>query len=78
MSKSVQLEFDRDALDRFASEGGPSRREPPRPDSVEGLGFMPGFEPHPMPALQLACPANGGEARRYRMPLWRPRPGTGA
>ena len=45
-------------------------QEPPRPDCVTGAALA-AFEPRRMPALQLACPARDGAARRYRMPLWR-------
>jgi hypothetical protein len=64
---------DEDALDRFSSEGGLPRQDPSLFECVSTPAVMSAFHPRRMPQLQLACPAKDGEARRYRMPLWRPR-----
>jgi hypothetical protein len=64
-------EFDRAALDRFSSEGGPPRQDPALPECVEAPGTMSGFHPRAMPMLRVACPTADGTGQRYRKPLWR-------
>jgi hypothetical protein len=62
------FDFDKAAMDRFSSEGAPSRQDP-LPTCVITPGTMSGFHPRRMPSLPVACRKRRRAATLSKTPL---------